>query len=510
MTRTVVAYPPVEPGPDLRLLLIESVTDYAIFALDPDGRVSTWNLGAERLKGYRADEIVGRHFSCFYATADREAGRPDTDLAITAAEGRWEDEGWRLRKDGSRFWANVVTTALRGVDGRLLGFGKVVRDLTERKQGENALRDGENRFRLLVSSVSDHAIFLLKPDGRVASWNVGAELLKGYRADEIIGEHFSRFYVEEDRRNGVPEQMLQKAIEAGTHESEGWRLRKDGQRFWAHAVLTALYSDDGRHQGFAKVTRDLTDRKRTDDILRGVLDRERAASERLRQLDLLKNELVAVIAHDLRGPVSVAQSFLHLLVADWASTTEAEKLESIDLVSERIETLGALVDDVFDVARIEAGQLEIDQSPVELRTTIARVVTDLAMSDPTRVVNVRVDDVRALGDERRTLQVLTNLMSNACKFSARHLPVELTAERVDDEVIVSVVDHGPGIPVDQQALLFRRFSRLPQSAGTPGSGIGLYIARSLAEAQNGRLWVESVPGSGAAFRFALPLATPDP
>jgi hypothetical protein len=509
MTRPVVATA-AETEAELLTLLIGSVTDYAIYAMDPDGCVSTWNPGAERLKGYTADEIIGQHFSRFYTEVDLAAGKPDIELAIAAAEGHFEDEGWRIRKDGSVFWANVVVTALRGKDGRLVGFGKVTRDLTERKKGEDALRAGEKRFRLLVGSVADYAIFLLTPEGNVASWNLGAERLKGYQADEIVGQHFSRFYTDEDRRRGLPDEGLRAALTTGRWESEGWRLRRDGSRFWANAVITALRSDDGHHEGFAKVTRDLTDRKRNEDALRGILERERTASERLRELDRMRNELVAVIAHDLREPIGVVQSLLHLLTADWEAVPDDEKLQYLDRISLRVQTLGGLVDDVFDLARIDAGHLAVDLAPFDIGDALTRVSHDVAVSEPERVVRLDLDEVWAVGDLRRTLQVLGNLVSNALKFSPSTSPIDLTAKRVDDEVVVSVTDRGDGIPVEHQALLFQRFSRLPQSEGTPGSGIGLFIAKSLVEAQRGRLWVESAAGAGATFRFTLPVPTGRP
>src|SRR5687768_3402376 len=211
-------------------LLIQSVTDYAIYMLDSQGIVSSWNAGAERLKGYRQDEIVGEHFSRFYAPEDVERGLPDRVLQTALELGRFEAEGWRVRKDGERFWANVVLVPIRE-DGAHIGFAKITRDLTERREAEQALRRSEERFRLLVQGVTDYAIYMLDPEGMVSSWNAGAERFKGYRAEEIIGQHFSRFYPEEDRAAGVPQRALATATEEGRFEAEGWRVRKDGTRF---------------------------------------------------------------------------------------------------------------------------------------------------------------------------------------------------------------------------------------------------------------------------------------
>jgi PAS domain S-box-containing protein len=495
--------PLADPGQLARL--VESLEDVGVFVTGPDGIVATWNPGAARITGHQAAEIVGRSAFCLYPAAERERSEPERHLAIAIADGHLLDEGWRIRADGSPFWASVRTTALRGEDGRLVGFGTLVQDLTDRKRGEDILRESEERFRLLVSSVADYAIFLLTPDGTVASWNLGAERLKGYRPDEIIGHHFSRFYTDEDRRDGVPDKGLARALSEGRHETEGWRVRRDGSRFWANVVITALHSADGTHRGFAKVTRDLTDRKRAEDALRGVLERERATAARLQELDRMKNELVSVIAHDLRGPVEVVESLLVLLRDDWATASESERLELVERAATRVQAIGDFVDDVFDLARIEAGELRVDPEPFDLVPVITQVVDDVAISTPDRAVTIDVaPPAWVLGDERRTWQVLSNLVSNATKFSPPGSPISISVERSDDELVVSVTDQGPGIPEDQQPLLFRRFVRLPQSKGTPGSGMGLFIARSLVEAQGGRLWVTSTPGAGATFHVALP------
>lgn len=256
-------------------LLVESVVDYAIYMLDPEGRVVTWNLGAENIKGYRADEIIGEHFWKFYTEEDLAARQADRALEIASQVGRAEEEGWRVRKDGTRFWASVVTTALRDENGTLRGFGQVTRDLTPRKHEQNELDKAEQRFHHLVDAVSDYAIFMLDETGHVATWNTGARRVKGYSPEEIIGAHFSTFYTTEDRDEGKPDHILDRVRREGRYQEQGWRVRKDGTRFWANVVITALRGETGTLVGFAKVTQDLTDRRRADEELRRSEERFR-------------------------------------------------------------------------------------------------------------------------------------------------------------------------------------------------------------------------------------------
>ena len=268
-------------------LIVENVQDYAIFMLDVAGRVKSWNVGAQRIKGYSAEEIMGQHFSRFYVPEDVQARKPEHELQVAAAEGRCEDEGWRVRQDGSRFWANVVITALRSADGALLGFAKVTRDLTGRHRAEQALRETEERLRLLVDGGKEYALLMLDPAGRVVSWNAGAERIEGYSVQEILGQHISRFYPPQDVQAGKAERGLQVAAAEGRWEDEGWRVRKDGSRFWANVVITALRSTDGALLGFAKLTRDLTERRRTETALRQNEERLRLMVESVRDYAIL-------------------------------------------------------------------------------------------------------------------------------------------------------------------------------------------------------------------------------
>lgn len=248
-------------------LVIEGVKDYGLFMLDPDGHVVSWNEGAKRIKGYEHDEIVGKHFSVFCPEEDVMAGKPELQLKTAATEGRFEEEGWRVRKDGSRFWANVVITPTYDGVGRLRGFSEVCRDITETHRVQQQLRASEERFRLLVEGVKDYGLCMLDAGGHIVSWNEGARRMEGFEEEEVLGRHFSLFYPEEDVTAGKPEMELEVASAEGKYEEEGWRVRKDGSRFWAHVVITATYDDDGNLRGFSKVTRDITERRKLEERL---------------------------------------------------------------------------------------------------------------------------------------------------------------------------------------------------------------------------------------------------
>ena len=366
------------------------------------------------------------------------------------------------------------------------------------------------QYQLLVSSIVDYAIFLLDAGGHITSWNPGAQRLKGYRADEAIGEHFSCFYTEEDRRAGRPERMLARARDEGRVEEEGWRVRKDGTRFWADVVITALHNQDGSVRGYAKVTRDLTERKQAEDLLRESEARARETAEHLRRVDKMKNEFVAMVAHDLSSPLTVVAGFAELLIDQWDVLGDTDKRGMLGRIQRTAVDLAALVSDILAVGRIEAGELEVERTPFDLAALLQRAAVDAApLTGPDRI-RVQLPPVppMALGDERRTWQVLMNLLSNGLKFSGPDSPVDLSLTPGQDEIVVSVRDRGSGIAPEDRSRVFERFVRLARPEGTTqrGSGLGLYISRALVEAQGGRIWVDNDPEQGAVFCFTLPVA----
>jgi PAS domain S-box-containing protein len=493
-------------GVGLYGLLVESVRDYAIFALDPSGHILSWNTGAELLKGYKPSEIIGRHFSTFYPPEDIAAGKPARELADAVRDGRVEDEGWRIRKDGSRFWANVVITALRDERGALVGFAKVTRDLTERRGAEEELRESEQRFRLLVHGVRDYAIFMLDPTGCVVSWNEGAQRAKGYTAEEIVGRHFSTFYPAEDVAAGKPARELDIATRTGKYEEEGWRVRKDGSSFWANVLITAIRDAGGSLIGFAKVTRDLTER-------RAAQERTIADARRLAAADAssrTKSEFLTAMSHELRTPINATMGYAELIELGIAGNVSEQQREYLARIRGSQEHLLQIINDLLNYSRIEAGQVHYDLTAVPVHEVVDAVFPMVEPQATKKGLALEhgpcPNGVIALVDRAKAEQVVLNLLSNAVKFTPTAGRIAVNCGTRQDRVVVTVRDTGPGIPLEQQVSIFEPFVQLGRSltSGHEGTGLGLAISRDLARAMGGDLTVESVPGQGATFTLALP------
>src|SRR5256884_551077 len=479
-----------ESGDSFRLL-VEGIRDYAIFMLDGAGRVSTWNTGAQRIKGYRAEEIVGQHFSRFHPPEAVAAGKPARLLALAAREGRAEDEGWRVRKDGSRFWANVTITALRDSDGAVIGFAKVTRDMTERKTVEDALRQSEETFQLLTESVQDYAIFMLDPEGRVASWNAGAELIKGYRPQEILGEHFSKFYPPEDVAQGKPQWELEIAEREGRHEDEGWRVRKDGTRFWANAVINAMRDAHGGLVGFAKVTRDLTQRRRV----------EQALAQSNQELERFSYS----VSHDLRAPLRAINGYAQALFQDHAAQLDAEGKRLLTVIRDSAKLGGELIDALLNFSRV--GRQALARTPVDLNALVESVVTELGRDATGIAVETVIHPMPPVtGDPALLRQVLANVIANAFKFTGRrpHPRVEIGAQTERGEAVYYVRANGVGFDMRYADKLFGVFQRLHRGDEFEGTGVGLALAQRIIQRHGGRIWAEGKVNEGATFFFTLP------
>jgi len=484
-----------QPGNERFQLLVEGVKDYAIFMLDPEGHVISWNRGAELIKGYRSEEILGRHFSVFYQAGALERGWPEHELKVARAEGRFEDEGWRVRKDGSVFWANVVITPLYDATGTLCGFAKVTRDLTERRRQEEILRESEERFRLLMEGVKDYAIFMLDPEGKVASWNSSAELIKGYRAEEVLGRHFSLFYPADAIARGWPEHELRMAQAEGRFEDEGWRVRKDGSVFWANVVISPLYGGDKQLRGFAKITRDLTERKRI---------------EMLEETDLRRNEFLAMLSHELRNPLAPIRNALSVM--RMSGVNESALSWARTVLDRQVEHLSRLVDDLLDVSRIAIGKITLQREPLEIAQVVNSAVesSQPLIDSREHILEVLLPDepLRIEGDLTRLSQVLLNLLNNAAKFTPKGGHLRLTAEREGEMAAIRVHDTGIGISPDLLPNVFDLFTQGDRSLDRTegGLGIGLTMVQRLVKLHGGSVEVRSEgSGLGSEFVVRLPL-----
>jgi hypothetical protein len=528
---------------DLYRLLVESVQDYAIFVLDPGGRVASWNAGAQRLKGYTAGEIIGRHFSTFYPPERVAEQFPQYELAEAARVGRFEDEGWRVRKDGTRFWANVVITALRDEQGELVGYAKVTRDLTERRRAEETLRASEERFRLLVESVRDYGIVMLDPDGRVTSWNAGAQRILGYHASEIVGRPVSDFYREEDLPLGKPEIERRTAIAEGRYEDEGWRVRKDGTRFWANVVVTPVHGPSGALIGFAKVIRDLTERRAASD--RAIADAQRLAAEeaarasaesRARELRALAEQLhqqaaelerrnreaeeanrakldfLRAMSHELRTPLNAIGGYAELLALGVRGPLTESQAEDIERIRRSQRHLLGIINDILNFARLDAGHLVYDIAPVPVREMVEGVTPMITPQAALKAIHFAArecpPDAVARADRSKVEQILLNLLSNAVKFTPSGGSVSVGCRTSGGRVVVAVRDTGVGIPADKLDAIFEPFVQVGRSLASPteGTGLGLAISRELARGMGGDLTAESVEGTGSTFTLTLPKA----
>jgi PAS domain S-box-containing protein len=488
-------------------MLIEAVTDYAIYMLDAKGIVTSWNPGARRFKGYEEHEILGHHFSEFYTEEDRKAGLPARALAAAAIEGKFESEGWRVRKDGTTFWAYVIIDPIRTSSGELIGYAKVTRDLTERRNAEAVLRANQEQFRLLVQGVTDYAIYMLTPEGNVASWNAGAERIKGYAPEEIIGEHFARFYTDEDKTSGLPRHALEAATREGRFEREGWRVRKDGTKFWANVVIDAIRDLDGKLIGFAKITRDITERKNAEI----ALENTRQALFQAQKMEAI-GHLTGGVAHDFNNLLMAIQGSLELLKRRLPAN-DPKISKFLDNAMQGAKRGAALTQRMLAFARRQELKLDAVDVPQALYG-----MTNLLQSTLGPSVSIETHFAlglpKALADANQFELAILNLAMNARDAMPKGGPIIIRGEhlRVADEpdmkpgeyVCISVTDRGGGMDDETLARAMEPF--FTTKGVGKGTGLGLPMVHGMAQQSGGRLLLKSKVGEGTVAQLYLSAA----
>jgi PAS domain S-box-containing protein len=491
-------------------MFVAGVTDYAIYMLSPEGIINSWNAGAQRFKGYTGDEIIGQHFSRFYTDEDRAAGVPKRALQTALDHGKFEDEGWRVRKDGTRFWASVVIDPIRDSHGVLVGFAKITRDITDRKRAAEQLHSSEERFRLLVQGVTDYAIYMLSPSGEITNWNSGAKRIKGYEEHEVINTHFSRFYIDEDAARGLPMKALSTAVAEGRFESEGWRVRKDGSRFWAHVVIDPIRSQLGELIGFAKITRDITERRNA----AADLEKANVALFHSQKLEAI-GKLTGGVAHDFNNLLSVIVNGLGVLQRRLQSPEDVRILDAMARAAARGATL---TQQLLTFAR----QQPLKQDNYNLNEVIGSFEAVLRRAGKGTVrfdMEIAPDLALVHVDAAQVEAALLNLIVNARDATPEGGRITLRTEMVQlapkavgtlpagPYVKVSVEDTGSGMSKETASRAIEPFfTTKPVGQGT---GLGLSQAYGLAQQSGGDLVIESALGKGTTVSLYFPALAED-
>jgi len=490
-------------------LLIDAVIDYAIYMIDPDGIITSWNAGARRFKGYEEAEILGQHFSRFYTEEDRIKGMPQRALDTAIREGRFEGEGWRVRKDGTHFWCHVVIDPILDPTGKLLGFAKITRDLTDRKMAEEVLKQSEQQFRLLVQSVTDYAIYMLDANGRLTNWNPGAQRIKGYLPEEVIGQHFSMFYTPEDRAAGEPKRTLDIAVREGRFENKGWRLRKDGTRFLAHVVVDPIWGDTGTLLGFAKITRDITEATRAQQ----ALEQTREALFQAQKMQAI-GQLSGGIAHDFNNLLTVILGNLEIVRKRIGDDSKITRL--LDNATQGALRGVALTQRMLAFARRQ----ELKTESVEIPTLVEGITGLLRSSlGPSVVLETRfTETIEPVWADKNQLELaVLNLATNA-RDAMPHGGKLLISARPEDAgdhssltpmtgryVCLSINDTGEGM--DDATLAVAMDPFFTTKGVGKGTGLGLSMVHGFIEQLGGRFILKSLKGKGTTAELWIPVAT---
>jgi PAS domain S-box-containing protein len=506
--------------------MVKEIQDYAVILLSTEGDIENWNKGAENIKGYKTEEIIGRNLRIFYTPEDQEKQLPQRLLKEAAENGRAQHEGWRVRKDGTRFWGSIVITALNDAENEVTGFSKVIRDLSEQKLAEDNLKQlteelrqkndylkqGEQRYQRMIAEVQDYAILQLDNDGNIVNWNKGAEFIKGYSATEIVGQNFRIFYPPEDRENGLPESLLSLAKEKGKAIHEGWRVRKDGTRFWSSVVITAMHNDENEVIGFSKVTRDLTERKLAEEALK---EKNRELEKRNEEL----SEFAYISSHDLQEPLRKIQTFITRILDSDADKFSDRSKDFFNRIQSAAARMRRLIEDLLSYSRTNT----TDQ--IFVLTDLNKVLQDVKIE-----LSEIIEDKKVIIESSplpglkvipfQFHQLLMNIVNNAIKFAKKDIApyISITADVVKGSEIESSMakdatlyhrltftDNGIGFDPEFNKAVFEVFQRLHGRSEFEGTGIGLAICKKIVENHDGIITAEGRINDGATFRIFLPL-----
>ena len=489
-------------------MLIDSAEDYAIFSIGSGGKIATWNRGAERVFGYRPEEVIGKEFAILFTPEDRQQGAPEEEIRRAQEGGYSPDERWHLRSDGSRIWVSGAVRPLRDPDGQVHGFLKVAHDITEQRRKEEALRESEERLRLMWENVKDFAIFTFDWDGRITHWNPGAESMFGYPAEQVLGQDVAMLYSIEDRAAGLPSKEREVALREGLQLSEHWCIAKDGRKIFVTEAVRRMEDSNGRVRGFTMAARDITQRKKLEDELRDARDHlERLVSERTAQLQSTVSQLEAFsysLSHDLRAPLRAMRGYSEVLSARFGQQLDPEARRLVSEIMAGAKRLDQLIQDVLAFGRI--GREDIGLGAVDLEPLLRRIVNqDARLQSPEAEVSIVTPMPKVLGSEALLQQVFSNLLDNAIKFVPAGVrpTVRVYSETHGNVVRVWLEDNGIGIPKELQHRIFGLFQRLHSQDEYPGTGLGLAIVRKAIERMGGQAGVESEPGRGSRFWLEL-------
>ncbi len=491
-------------------MVVENAREYAIFSLDPQRNITTWNSGAEAILGWSENEILGQSADIIFTAEDRANDVAGQEMQTALKKGRAEDERWHLRKDGSRFWASGVMMPMRDMQNQITGFVKIFRDQTQSRFDEEARREAEERFRILVDSVQDYAIFLLDAEGFITSWNQGAARIKGYTEEEVIGQHVSLFYTTDEITDNLPQKEMATARAHGRSENESWRVRKDGSLFWVNEIMISLSDSSG---GFAKISRDLTERKKFEDELTKHLAAAQSARQDAEAAGKAKDHFIAVLSHELRTPLTPV--FLAVQALRHTKNLPPFAVESIEMIDRNVKLEARMIDDLLDLTRMAHGKIELLQDEVDLHRAIhdALQVAQGDIQGRRQKLSVELEATQFLvcGDFQRLQQVFWNLLKNASKFAPFDGSIGVKSRNEDHHIVVSITDNGIGIAPDALARIFEAFTQADDTINRHfgGLGLGLSIASATISGLGGTLSADSAgQGHGAVFTVRLPLLSP--